>query len=158
MWCYGSGEFKWSFSVPLNMWASNSFITPCDAYGHGELIGNCPTLWYIMLCHYSWRWLLTSCLKVWVRKLCLFVENNTNYFGCDSKMCYFMCVQGSTFNNVVIEGPRWSNTKRPCAQLCTMSSFQCGWPNWPIFNHGSWWLTMYVVWASFKNHHYVDVW
>jgi hypothetical protein len=134
MWCYGSGEFRWSFSVALNMWTSNNFIAMCDADGHGELIGNCLTLGYIMLCHYLWRWLLTSCLEDWLKKLCLFVVDIIDYFGCDYKMCYFTCAQGSTFKNVVIEGMRWSNMEGPCAQLCTMSSFQCGWPNWPFFS------------------------
>jgi hypothetical protein len=25
--------------------------------------------------------------------------------------------------------------------------FPCGWPNLPILNHGSYWPTMFVVWA-----------
>jgi hypothetical protein len=104
------------------------------------------------------RWLLNLSSKVQVKRLCLFVIDNTNYFGCDCTMCYFMCVQGFTFKNVVIKGSRWLNTKGPCAQLCTLSSFQCGWPNWPIFNHGSWWFMMHATWASFNNHHYIDVW
>jgi hypothetical protein len=31
----------------------------------------------------------------------------------------------------VAKRPRQSNMEKLCAQLCTMSSSQCGWPNWP---------------------------
>jgi hypothetical protein len=30
--------------------------------------------------------------------------------------------------------------------------------NWPICSHDSYWPIMYVVWAIFWNHHYVDLW
>jgi hypothetical protein len=121
--------------------------------------GNCPTSGYIVLCHYPWRWLSTSRLEVWAKKLCLFATNNIDYFGCDYRTCYFTCVKGFTFKNVVnAKGLRWSNIEGTCVQSCTMSFSQCGWLNWPIFSYGSCWPTMYVVLVIFKNHHYVDLW
>jgi hypothetical protein len=68
-----------------------------------------------------------------------------------------MCVEGFTFWSVVVGGPRWLNMEGLCAQLCTMSSSQCGWRNGAILRHGSSWPTMYVAWASFRSHHYVDL-
>jgi hypothetical protein len=85
------------------------------------------------------------------------VADNTDYFGCDFKTCYFTCVKGFTFKNVVGR-PRWSNMEGLCVELCTMSFAQCGWPNWPILRCGSCWPMMYVVWAIFKNRYYVDLW
>jgi hypothetical protein len=64
---------------------------------------------------------------MWI--LNLLVANNIDYFGCDYKTCYFTCVEKFTFWSVVVGRPRWLNMERPCAQLCTMSSSQCGWPN-----------------------------
>jgi len=98
-----------------------------------------------------------SNLKVWMGKLCLLLANNINYFRCDYKMCYFTCVEGFTFWSVIVGSPRWLDMEGLCAQLCTMSFSQCGWPNGPILSHGSNWPMMYVVWASFKNRHYVDL-
>jgi hypothetical protein len=71
-----------------------------------------------------------------MRRLCLHVANNTNYFGCDCRTCYSTCAEGFTFWSVVGR-PRWSEMEGPCAQLCTMSFSQCGWPNGPILNYGS---------------------
>jgi hypothetical protein len=139
------------------MWATSHLVQTCYAYGYGKF-GNCPTSRYIVLNHHTWSWLLTSNSKVWTRKLCLFATNNTNYFGSDYMMCCFTCAEGSTFRSVVVGEPRWSDMEGTCAQLCTMSFFQCGWPSWPIFSHGSYWPMMYVVWAIFWNHHYVDLW
>jgi hypothetical protein len=89
-----------------------------------------------VLCQYLWKWLSTSSSKVWVKKLCLFIADNTNYFGCECMMCDFRCAEGfveiSTFKSVVVRGSKWSYMEGPCAQLCTMSFFQHGWPNWPI--------------------------
>jgi hypothetical protein len=42
-----------------------------------------------------------------------------------------------TFRSVVVGELRWSNMEGPCAQLCTMSFSQCGWPNGHILSHGS---------------------
>jgi len=36
-----------------------------------------------------------------------------------------------TFWSVVVGGLRWSDMEKPCVQLCTMTSSQCGWPNGP---------------------------
>jgi hypothetical protein len=74
--------------VDLSMWVVNYLVLMCDAHGYGEF-GNCPTLGYIALCHYLLRWLSTSNLKVWAKKLCLLIEDNIDYFGCDYRMCYF---------------------------------------------------------------------
>jgi len=116
--------------LPWHPW----FLWSClHLYGEFD---NYPTLRYIMLCHYLWRWLSTLSWKVWVKKLCLFVVDNIDYFGCECIMCYLRCAKGfgevSTFKNVVVRRSRWSNMEGPCAQLCTMSFFQHGWPNWPI--------------------------
>jgi hypothetical protein len=72
-------------------------------------------------------------------------------------MLFYMCGR-FYFQGCCCWKVKWSNMERLCAQLCTMSSSQCGWPNWPIFNHDSYWPMMYVVWAIFWNHHYVDLW
>jgi hypothetical protein len=56
---------------------------------------------------------------IWVRKLHQPTIDNTNYFRCDSEMCYFEYVEGVTF---------W-----------------CGWPNWPIFGCHLTWFIMYIV-------------
>jgi hypothetical protein len=77
--------------------------------------------------------------------------------GCDYRMCYFTCVEGFTFWSVVVGRLRWLDMERPCVQLCTMSFSQCGWPKGPILTPGSSWPMMYVVWASFKSCHYVDL-
>jgi hypothetical protein len=87
----------------------------------------------------------------------LLPAKNTNYFKCDYLTCYFTCVECFTFWSVVVGGPRWLDMEGLCAQLCTMSSSQCGWPNGPILSRGSSWLTMYVVWANFRSRHYVDL-
>jgi hypothetical protein len=129
------------------MWATSRLVLMCYAHGYGKS-GNCPTLGYITLCHYTWRWLLTLDSKVWARRLCLLVVDNTNYFGCDYKTCYYTCAKGITLWSVIVGGPRWLNMERPCAQLCTMSSSQCGWPNGPILSHSSNWPIMYVVWQA----------
>jgi len=125
--------------------------------GYGK-VGNFPTLKYIVLCHYTWRWLSSSNSKVWTRRLCLLAKDNINYFGCDCRMCYFMCAKGFTFCSVVVGRPRWLDMEGPCVQLCTMSSSHYGWSNGPILSHGSSWLMMYVVWAGFKSRHCVDLW
>jgi hypothetical protein len=134
---------------------------PCSdmlcPYGYGKS-SNCPTSGYIALCHYTWRWLLALDSKVWARRLCLHVVYNIHYFGCDCIMCYSTCVEGFTFLSVVVGGLRWSNMEGACAQLCIMSFSQCGWSNGPIFSRGSSWITMYGVLASFRSHHYVDLW
>jgi hypothetical protein len=139
------------------MWVASCLVPMCYAHGYGKF-GNCPTLGYIAFYHYMWRWLLASNSKVWTRRLCLPITNNIDYFGCDCRMCYSMCVEGFTFWNVVVGGPRWSDMKGSCAQLCTMSSSRCGWSNGPIFSRGSNWPTMYVVWSRFRSCHYVDLW
>jgi hypothetical protein len=139
------------------MWTTSHLVLTCCAHGY-EKFGKFPTSKYIVLCHYTWRRLLTLDSKVWGRKLCLFVTNNTNYFGCDYRTCYFTCAKGSTLRSVVIGRLRWSNMEGPCVQLCTMSSSQCGWPNWPIFSCDYYWPMMFIVWAIFKSYHYVDLW
>jgi hypothetical protein len=48
-----------------------------------------------------------------------------------------MCVEGFTFWNVIVGRPSWLDMEGPCVQLCTRSSFQCGWPNGPILSRGS---------------------
>jgi hypothetical protein len=139
------------------MWVASHFVLMCYAHGYGKS-SNCPTSKYIALCHYTWRWLLALNSKVWVKRLCLFTVDNIDYFGCDYKLCYFTCVEGFTFWNVIIRGLKWSYMEGPCVQLCTMSSSQCGWLNVPIFSRDFNWPTMYVLWASFKSCHYVDLW
>jgi hypothetical protein len=131
------------------MWVMNHLVSTCYVHSYGKY-NNCPTSVYIMLCHYTWRWLSASNSNVWTRRLSLHVTNNINYFGCDYWTCYFTCAKGFTILSVVVGGPRWSNMEGLCAQLCTMSSSQCGWPNGPILHCGSSWPTMYVVWASLK--------
>jgi len=143
--------------VDSSMWVASHLVLTCYAHGYGKS-SNCPTTRYIALCHYTWRWLLASYSEVWVRRLCLLTVDNTDYFGCDYKLCYSTSAEGFTFWSVVIGGLRWSNMERPYVQLCTMSSSQCGWLNGHIFSHGSNRLTMYVVWASFKSCHYVKLW
>jgi hypothetical protein len=39
--------------------------------------------------------------------------NNTYYFGCDCKMCYFTCAKGTTFQSVIIGRMTWSNLEGP---------------------------------------------
>ncbi len=92
------------------------------------------------------------------KRLCLLATDITEYFGCDCMTCYFTCAKGSTFKNVVVGGLKWLDIDEPCTQLCTMSSSQCGWLNWPTFSRGFCWPMMYVVWTIFRNHHYVDLW
>jgi hypothetical protein len=41
------------------------------------------------------------------------VADNIDYFGCDYMTCFFMCVEGFTFGNVVGK-PRWSNMEGLC--------------------------------------------
>jgi hypothetical protein len=98
------------------MWVLNHLVSMCYAHGYGKS-SNCPTLKYIVLCHYTWRWVLSLDSKVWTKRLCLLARDNINYFGCDYGMCYFMC---KTFYNVVGGRPRWFDMERPCVQLCTM--------------------------------------
>ncbi len=47
-------------------------------------------------------------------KLCLFTIDNIDYFGCDCKTCYFMCIEGYTFKNVVVGGLKWLDMERSC--------------------------------------------
>jgi hypothetical protein len=101
------------------MWAVSHLVPTRYAHGYGKF-GNFPTSKYIALCHYTWRWLSTLDLKVWVRRLCLPPVDNIDYFGCDYGMCYFMCVKVFTFYNVVVGGPRWLDMEISCAQLCTI--------------------------------------
>jgi hypothetical protein len=42
------------------------------------------------------------------------LANNTDYFGCDYRTCYFMCAIGFTFWSVVVGRPRWSDMEGPC--------------------------------------------
>ncbi len=112
---------------------------PCSdmlSQGYGKA-GNFPTLKYIVLCHYTWRWLLSSNSKVSTRRLCLLAKGNIDYFGCDYRMYYFMCVKGFTFCSVVVGRFRWLDMEGPCVQLCTMSSSHCGCSNGPILSCGS---------------------
>jgi hypothetical protein len=157
MRCNGDNQHGWSKCVDSGVWAMSHLVLTCYAHGYGK-VGNCPTLGHIVLCHYTWRWLLALNSKAWMKRLCLLIANIIDYFGCDCKTCYFMCAKGFTLWSVIVEGPRWSDMEGPCAQLCTMSSSQCGWPNGPIFSHASSWPMMYVVWASFRSHHNVDLW
>jgi len=46
------------------------FNVLCQGY---RKINSCPTLKYIVLCHYTWRWLSVLDLEVWARRLCLLV-------------------------------------------------------------------------------------
>jgi hypothetical protein len=119
---------------------------------------NCPIVKYIVLYHYTWRWLSASNSKVWARRLCLPTIDNIDYFGCDCMMWYFMRAKGSPFKSVVVGRPRWSDMEELCAQLCTMSFSQCGWPIWPIIGRGYFWPIMHVVWVSIRSHHYVYLW
>jgi len=118
------------------MWAMNHLVPTCYAHGYAKS-GNRPTSRYIVLCHYTSKWLLVSNLKVWMRRLCLLPANNTNYFKCHYMTYYFTCAEGFTFWSVIVGGPRWSNMEGLCVQLCTMSSSQCGWLNRPILSRGS---------------------
>jgi hypothetical protein len=138
------------------MWAMNHLVPMCYAHGYAKS-GNRPTSRYIVLCHYTWRWLSSSNSKVWMRRLCLLPTNNTNYFRCDYRTCYFTCAKGVTFWSVVVGKPRWSNMVGLYVQLCTMLSSRCGWPNGPILSCGYSWPMMCVVWASFRSCHYVDL-
>jgi hypothetical protein len=89
----------------------NSYGSMCDANGYGEF-GNCSTLKYVTLCHYSRRWqLLTLSLKIQARILCVFTTNNTNYLGCDYMVYHFMGMGGATCQNVVFGGRKWSNVE-----------------------------------------------
>jgi hypothetical protein len=119
--CDGSNQHKWSYCVDSSMWVANRLVLMCYAHGYGKS-NNFPTLWYITLCHYTWKWLLALDLEVWTKRLCLFTTNNTDYFGCDYRTCYSTCVEGFTFWNVVVGRLRWLDMEGPCAQLCTMSS------------------------------------
>jgi hypothetical protein len=96
----------------------------------------------------SWRWLLALNIYIWINGLCVHVAYNNEYFGCDSKMCYFSYVESFTFQSVTIRGLRWLSMEGSCAQLCDMSSSQCGWTNRPIFNNGPYWPIMHVTWQS----------
>jgi hypothetical protein len=95
------------------MWAVSQLVPTCYAHGYGKF-GNCLTLKYIALCHYTRRWLLTSNSKVWMGRLCLPLIDNNNYFGCDCGMCYFTCVESVTLLNVAVQRLRWSNMEGPC--------------------------------------------
>jgi hypothetical protein len=126
----------WHLSLMRSFGVHQShLVLMCHAHGYRKF-GNFPTLIYITLCHYMWR-LLASNSQVWTRKLCLSIANNTSYIGCDCRMCYSTCVKGFTFRSVVVGRLKWLNMERPCALLCTMSSSQCGWVDWPILNCGS---------------------
>jgi hypothetical protein len=41
----------------------NYLVPMCYTHGYGKF-DNCPTLEYIALCHYLWKWLLTVGSKV----------------------------------------------------------------------------------------------
>jgi hypothetical protein len=60
----------------LGMRVMNIYVSMCNANGYGKF-GNCSTLKYFMLCHHLRRWLLTSSPHIQVRRLCIFIENNT---------------------------------------------------------------------------------
>jgi hypothetical protein len=44
-------------------------------------------------------------------------KENINYIGCDYETCYFACVKGVSFSNIVVRGLRWSNMERPHANV-----------------------------------------
>jgi hypothetical protein len=73
------------------MWILSHLVLMCYAHGYGKS-GNCPTLKYIVLCHYTWRWLSSSDSKVWMKRLCLLQE--TTLTTLDVTMgCVILCVQ-----------------------------------------------------------------
>ncbi len=80
--CDDGYHFGWSKNVVSSMWIMSSLVPTCNVNGYGEF-GNCLTLKYTLISHYSKRWLLTSNLYIQIRGLCLFVANNTNYIECD---------------------------------------------------------------------------
>jgi hypothetical protein len=98
------------------MWIVSHLVSTCYAHGYGKF-GNCLTLGFIVLCHYMWRWLSVLDLEVWARRLCLLAADNIDYFGCDCKTCYSMCVEVLP-SGVFLEGQdgqTWKDHVRNCA-------------------------------------------
>jgi hypothetical protein len=58
MKCNGSDQFGLFKGVVSSTWMNN-YGSMCDANGYGEF-GNCSTLKYVTLCHYSRRWQLLT--------------------------------------------------------------------------------------------------
>jgi hypothetical protein len=42
------------------------------------------------------------------RKITCTNRDNINYIGCDYETCYFACVKGVSFSNIVVRRLRWS--------------------------------------------------
>jgi hypothetical protein len=110
MRCDGHHQFGWSKCVALSLWAPNNFVPMGNARGYEEF-GNYSTLRYILVCHYSRRWILVLSPCIWVGRLCVLIWNITNYVRCDYKMCYFSNTKGFTFWCVIVERPRWLDVK-----------------------------------------------
>lgn len=93
----------------------------------------------------------------WAWRFCILAINNTDYFGFDYKMCYFTCAKGPTFWSFIVERMKWSDMEGSHV-IYVMSSSTCGWLHWSLFGSYSCWILLYVVWATHKAYHHVDLW
>ncbi len=101
------------------MWfqALDNFILTCDAYGNGKF-GNCSTLRYFLICHYTWRWLLTLSLQVWAKKFCRLIVYFINYLRCLYMTYHFEGPKGFFFGVLLLEGRNgqtWKDHVHNCA-------------------------------------------
>jgi hypothetical protein len=80
--------------------------------------GNCLTIQYPSVNQCAWRWLSSLSLQTQGRRLCVFVSNNIDYFGCDYMTCHFESMRGFTCSNVFASKMSWSTLEGPCAWLC----------------------------------------
>ncbi len=94
--CDDGHQFGWSKCVVSRIWVMSNLVLACNANGYGKF-DDCLTLKYILICHYSRRWLLAWICTFWAKGLCIFATNNNNYVGCDYGTCPFICAKGVTF-------------------------------------------------------------
>jgi hypothetical protein len=85
------------------------FIQVGDAHGYGKS-SICSAPGYFLVCHDSWRRILTSGLWVRAKGLCLLVVDNTHHIGWDYKLCDFACLVGLTFHHIVVGRTIWPFT------------------------------------------------
>ncbi len=79
-----------------------------------ESFGNCLTIQYLSINQCVWRWLSSLSLQVQANRLCVFVTNNINYFGCDYMTYHFEGTRGFTFSTVIVRRMSWSTLEGPC--------------------------------------------
>ncbi len=77
------------------MWTLSGFVLTCNA-NHYEKLGN----YWLQICRFELGDYVST-------------TNNTDYFGCDCKMCYFACAKDATFQSAIIGNMTWSNLETP---------------------------------------------